>query len=178
MKTTITEALAELKLIKKKVQQKQALLQGNILRAHHLKDPHESEGGTFERNKRELQSIMDLHKRYIAVKGSIFKANAETNLTIDDNTMSVNDWITWKREIANDEIKMFSTLHGALKRDLDNAAKSMQAYKDESGVAHLAQWIPNFDLGTLISEHEFRQTLLDKLDGKLSLINATVTIEV
>jgi hypothetical protein len=45
MQTTITEALSEINLIKKKIEKKQQDVIGNLVRWEHLKDPFESVGG-------------------------------------------------------------------------------------------------------------------------------------
>ena len=43
---TITEALSEINLIKKKIEHKKKTAMGLLVKAEHAKDPYESEGGT------------------------------------------------------------------------------------------------------------------------------------
>jgi len=64
---TITEALSQVNLVKKKLDHKKKAALQLLVRAEHVKDPYESEGGTKEFLKRELQAIDDLHTRLRAL---------------------------------------------------------------------------------------------------------------
>lgn len=102
-KITITEALSEINLIKKKTIKKQEIVTQNLARAKHMPDPYVNEGGSFEFNKRELQAIKDLNLRMTKIRGAISRANLENKITISGETRSINDWLTWKREISGQE---------------------------------------------------------------------------
>jgi hypothetical protein len=57
---TITEALSEINLIKKKLVSKRGNVTQNLTRALHVKDPYESQGGSEAMIRAEVQSIADL----------------------------------------------------------------------------------------------------------------------
>src|SRR5277367_6394116 len=97
---TITEALAELKTIDKRIQKKREFVLGYLLRQEMFKDPLERDGGSVSAIKREMQSIRDLEERKIGIRRAIQQANERTNVTVGKQTRSIADWLVWKREVA------------------------------------------------------------------------------
>jgi hypothetical protein len=176
-KMTITEALAEVKLIEKKVEKKVAHVQANLVRYEHITDPYQKEGGSQEVMRRELQAIADLDKRLVGIRGAIANANISNTLTIGEHARSIYDWITWKREIAEKRNKMYGDLSTTLKRFLDKEAAQPTVYKTDDAKVHLAKIILNVDYAATQEKYEKDGSLLETLDGKLSLKNATTLVE-
>src|SRR5579863_1653454 len=62
---TITEALAEIKTINKRLESKRESVRNYIARDVRVRDPLEKEGGSAEFIKRERQAIIDLEERIV-----------------------------------------------------------------------------------------------------------------
>lgn len=91
-KITITEALSEVNLIKKKIASKQNRITTALVRATHVADPFESEGGSKAMIKSELQGIHDLNRRLARIRAGISQANLETEITIGEDNRTIHDW--------------------------------------------------------------------------------------
>ena len=101
--TTITEALAEIPTIEKRIEKKSEFILNYLYRQSAVRDPHEKDGGSSTLIHRELQAIHDLQERIIKIRSAIQKANAENTITILKETKSIVDWLTWRREVAPEQ---------------------------------------------------------------------------
>lgn len=174
---TITEALSEVKLIQKKIEKKRQFVLTNLTRFEHLKDPLETGGGSTKVLHAELQSIEDLQTRLETIRWAIADANSKTTLTLDGKTKSLTAWLSWKRDLADTDIAFRNSIHTSLKQSFDRAATQPQVYKtEETQTPQLAKLILNLDYGEMVKRAERTSELLEKLDGKLSLLNATIVI--
>lgn len=172
---TLTEALAEIKLIEKKVESKKQFVLGNLYRFKHMNDPL-IDGKV--KLASEMQAIQDLYGRHVVIRGKIAEANLANKITIGDQTHSIHTWLTWKREVAEKHRDIFKTVHVALKAAMDTAGRQPQVYKDDTGTIHVFEIVTNLDYQDYVKKHEETQDVIEKLDGLLSLKNATVTIEI
>ena len=177
---TITEGLSEINLIKKKLATKRANIHQITIRATHVPDVYEKEGGSRAHIDREMQSISDLYHRLIRIRSQISAANlvhvisiTEEDLTI---SQSIHDWLIWKREIVKDEIGFFNNANHAIKMHLDTISKQPQVHKDEQGTIHLVKHEINVDYPKWIRYQANLNSILEKLDGQLSLKNAIIEI--
>src|SRR5439155_22848829 len=100
MATTITEALAEIKTIGKRLEKKRSAILQLIARDSRVKDPLEKEGGSVRYIQAERQSVKDLETRIVAIRTAIQKSNLSTPLALDGQSMSVAEWLTWRREVS------------------------------------------------------------------------------
>lgn len=178
MEVTITEALAELKLIKARVEKKKQFIANYLARQEGVKDPLEKQGGSVAALKAERQSVMDLLNRFVKIRSAVADANSKTNLTILDVTRSVADWLVWKRDVApvvkNIQDSMASSINSVRndgrKKGLNVVAEGQAQRPDDI--------IVNIDEKELAEESEKTVETLGVLDGKLSLHNATVKVVV
>lgn len=177
-KITITEALSEVNLIKKKIIAKQARIQSAVVRAEHNPDPFLSDGGSSAMVKAESQGIHDLNRRLSKIRSEISRANLGNEITLGEDTRSIHDWLVWKREIAKDQIKFTYDVHRAVKAHLDMTAKQPQVYKDADGNNQLVKWTINVDYAYWLKQNEQLEEKLEQLDGKLSLKNATIVVNI
>lgn len=178
-KMTITEALAEIKLILKKIDKLQKVVNSNLFRYEHSKDPFESDGGSRMFAEASLQSIKNLYQRLSKIRAAITKANLENSLTIGDTTLSLHEWLTYKREIAKPTIAYYLELQNSLKQKMDEHDKRPQVYKDEAtGKIEIAKLHASLDYAKIVAENQKLSDIEQTLDGKLSLKNATIVIEV
>ncbi len=171
MELTVTEALAEIKLILKKIKAKEQFVLLHCCRQSNLRDPFENDGGTSALIQREMQGIADLQTRWINIRTAITAANLSNKLTIQDKTMTVAEWLTWKREISESSARFMQMVESAI----NTIRQKVQGRTDAAGQQPV-------DVIVSLSEknlHEVRlaeNEVLDLLDGRLSLFNATTTI--
>jgi len=177
-KITITEALSEINLIKKKVITKQSKIECALIRAEHLPDPFLTEGGSEEMIKREYQGLRDLNRRLQTIRAKISLANLSNEITVEDETRSIHDWLIWKREISADQIKFTHRVHTAIAGHMKTAGTQPQVFKDAEDKVKLVQYKVNIDYAEWLQRHTVLSEKLEKLDGKLSLKNATIVLEI
>jgi len=173
--TTITEALAETKVIAKKIEKKEAFIRQYLMRQRIVVDP--IEGGSKAAIEREFQAIGDLTKNLIKIRMAIAKANLETHLEIDGMKLPVTAWLAWRREVAPERLMFEKAIISQIERvRIETSAKLQKAGSD----MERSQWELDTcaDETVLHANVEAVQARLDVLDGKLSLINATTRIEV
>src|SRR6266851_1458935 len=96
MGMTITEALAEIKTIGKRLEKKKQAVLANIGRDSRLKDPLED---SVKYVAQERQAIEDLEKRIVAIRTAIQKKNLETPCTVGENTFMVQEWLNLRKEV-------------------------------------------------------------------------------
>lgn len=175
---TVTEALSEINLIKKKVTAKQEKIQGMLTRVEHLADPFASDGGSPQVIKNEYQALYDLQRRLMKIRAAISSANLENTITIGLATYTIHDWLIWKREVRAGHIGFVSAVNRLIKTHLDQQSRQPQVYKDEAGAVQLVKTSINIDYPTWLKYEAEMTEMTEKLDGQLSLKNATILVEV
>jgi len=180
MRTTITEALQEIKTIGKRIEKKRANLAQYVARDARLKDPLEREGGSVEYVRRERQGLKDLEARIVAIRTAIQRSNLDVQVTIADSTRSVAEWLTWRREIAPASQQFLSQLAAGIKQIREkvqkSGAKTISAGTEQEAAP--GDVIVHLEEKALLDEQEKFETVLGELDGRLSLLNATTVIEI
>lgn len=177
MVMTITEALAEIKLITNKLMKKKEWCVTNVVRFKHAPDPYADKGGTKVVMSQELQSIEDLEGRIAAIRTAIMKANLENTADVMGTTKTIYEWLVWRKEIASNKRSFLQQIYSTAKNSVDRHAASPQVCKSESGVVTLVEMEVNVDYGDYNNKAAYVLEVFDKLDGILSLKNATITIE-
>lgn len=174
---TITEALAELKTLKARIEKKRAGVLPYLLRPAVMRDPMEKDGGVAQWISRERQGIADMETRYVALRTAIQRKNLESKLKVGDAEKTVADWLTWRREVSQGQVQFLA----AIGREIANARKDPRtqgrAIKPE-GEATSMDIIAHVNEVELLAESDALVGILGELDGKLSLANATLVIEV
>lgn len=179
-KMTITEALAEIKLITSKLEKKRTRVLGNLMRCANQVDPLEHEGGSVKYLESEMQSIAALEENLIKIRGAIMSANLLHVAEIMGKTKTIYEWLVWKREIVNPMKSFYQLIYTKTKESVDYADKNPHVLrKPEPGtMPELAKMEPNLNYMEFSKKHEEVSDILSKLDGVLSLKNATIVIEV
>jgi len=184
--TTITEALQEIKTINERLAKKRETVKGFIARDNRLRDPLEREqGGSAGFITRERQAMGDLEKRIVRLRTAIQNSNLNTPLTLGDQTKTVAEWLTWRKEVATGQISFVSGLILALatkRAEVQGTEVARQARRGyqaapEAPMAPIELTV-NVNERELAEENENLAARLSELDGKLSLLNATTKIEV
>lgn len=171
MSVTITEALAEIKTIVKRLEKKRAFVLAHVTRDDKLKDPLENAGGSATILKQERQSIDDLEARVVRLRNAINVSNQSTTLTVANDTRPVAEWLTWRREIMPTYRKFLVSLNNGIQNDRRDASYGRLE-------ADQPDMVVNIDERALGEEAEKLEEILGSLDGQLSLLNATTSIEV
>lgn len=185
MGMTITEALAEIKTIGKRLEKKRTAVLSNLARDARLKD--NLAGGAEEFVRTERQAIGDLETRIVVIRTAIQRSNLETKATIGETSKSVAEWLTFRREVATGRQQFLTNINNGLRglRDkitreggrVSTGAVSATAIV-ESGKQAPLEVIIHLDEKALLEEQELLEKVLGDLDGKLSLLNATTVIDV
>jgi hypothetical protein len=174
---TITEALAELKLITSKVEKKKQFIMTYMGRQEGAKDPLAKDGGSGKAIHAELQAINDLSNNFIKLRSAIASVNASTTVEVCGVTRTVADWLTWRRSVAPMEQGFQQSLVNQISGLRNKARQSnFRTVTHESEAKDPTDVIIELDEKHLSQEIEKTQEMLDKLDGKLSLHNATTKI--
>ena len=168
IKITITEALAEVKLITQKIESKTSFISEHVAWSSKLKDPLESSGGSTVIISQELQAIRDLSERLVLLRGKITESNMTTFLTLGKVNRCISDWLIWRREVAPLLNKLYLSMSNSAKTV---AARSFSKSEATEDVSMSISWKDLSDWSQAL------QIILGELDGKLSLLNARTEIE-
>jgi hypothetical protein len=176
-KITITEALAEIPTIKKRIENEQKFISGYLCRVNGIRDPFEKEGGTPIAIQQKFQSLKDLRQRWINIRSAIAKANSENTITIHGETKTISDWLTFRRELADVQTRFYQSLAEML-RNMRAAQlqKGYQMVEKDSG--SMSDVVVNISEKTLNDDIARLDDILGMLDGQLSLKNATIQIDI
>ena len=179
MKITITEALAEIKTIGKRLEKKRESVFQYIGRQEGIKDPLEKSGGSEKFIKQETQAIGDLESRIIALRSGIQRTNDVTTVTIGTISRTISEWLIWKRDVLPKSKEFLGKFRQVIQGIKDNAKRqgNMVVAKGETPQAP-TDVIINMDEAKLASQIENLEEVIGSLDGQLSLKNATTFVEI
>ena len=177
-KITITEALAELKTIDKRLAKKREFVQKYLARMDVVKDPLEKDGGSVTALQRERQAIGDLEERKIAIRRAIAETNGMTSLSVNGTVRSMADWLVWRREVAPTRQQFLSQLNATIQGVRDQATRKGGAIVESGGGTKEADVVVNINEINLSEDIEGLEETLGSLDGQLSLKNATTFVEI
>lgn len=179
MSITITEALAEIKTIGKRLEKKRQFVGMYCVRQEIVHDPLANQGGSEKALVEERQAIADLENRIVKIRMAINTANAGTMVTVGIETRTIAEWITWRRDVVPGRKGFYTALQGTLanvRRDAQQ--KGLNVVAQVGSQPNDKNIVVNLDERALAQEIEALETTLGTLDGLLSLKNATITIEV
>lgn len=176
---TITESLAEIKTIGKRLESKREFVMTYLLRQDAMKDPLSKDGGSVQALDREMQAMRDLEERVVRIRIGINESNLRTKVRIGRVERSVAEWLVWRREVAP---LLKARLHSIAQRIEQGRAeaqrKGVAVISPGTEASKGSDLIVNYDEALLAKQREELEETLATLDGRLSLLNATTTIEV
>ena len=181
--TTITELLAEIKTIEKRIEKKREVVKAHLARNELLRDPFERDGGSARMLEQELQGIQDLEARRVLIRLAIQDANRRISVTVRDRTQTIAEWLIWRREVApkrQEFLRLLSTGLAQLRREAQakgaTVGMAQAAAAVQVGAQQVQNVVVNIDELALVREIEQLEEILGTLDGMLSLRNATESI--
>jgi hypothetical protein len=175
--STITEALAEIKTIGKRIEKKREFIGGYLGRQEGAKDPLEKDGGSIKVITEERQSIADLEGRVIALRAGIRGTNEYRKVTIGKFERTIADWLTWRREVAPGQQQFLNKLRSQLSAIREQTKRQGAKFVSVGDTAETStDVLVNIDERELAKQIEELEEVLGTLDGQLSLVNATAHI--
>ena len=177
MPITITEALADIKTVAKRIEKKREFILGYLARPDGVKDPLEKDGGSAEAIKREEQAIGDLETRVIALRRGIGLANDRVAVEVCGQSRTITDWLTWRRDVAPKRKEFLGRVSATVRQLRQNATKQgFATLAPGQPAANPNDMIVNIQEAALAADIERLEQTLGELDGRLSLHNATAMI--
>ncbi len=178
MPLTITEALAEIKTIGKRLEKKRATVLQFLGRQDGIRDPLDKDGGSLVFIQQERQAIADLGTRIVNLRRGIQYANDANSVTINGVTKSISEWLTWRRDVAPGMQAFLSQMRQTVNGYRAQAQKQGSVLVASGATAERpTDFIINISEQDLAKEIEALEETLGTLDGQLSLKNATVIIQ-
>jgi len=174
MEKTITEALAEIKVIGKRITSKDDALQNALVRSSDKIDPHEANGGSTAYVASLKQGIKALTDNIVAIRTAILKKNCEETITVAGVTKTISEWLVWKREVY----PVLSSLYNGMQNRIRRADSDMDSYGRMSQGEDKKSAIINADIQALNNDAEQIAACYEQLDGQLSLKNATLMVDI
>ena len=166
---TITEGLAEIKLINNKINKKTKAVIDVSIRNEKFKDPYENEGGSAKFVQDTMQTITDLAERKKNIRMAIQLANEATVVKIGNYEMTIAEWLIWRRETLPSIKTSYMQVYSHVKQE-ESMNNSFD--KDSAGL------VISVDAPSVHKKLEELGEIEDEIDGKLSMINATTTITI
>lgn len=177
--TTITEGLAELKTLRKRIDKKRESIGQYLARAEAVRDPLEKQGGSETHIRNESQAVVQLEDNYVELRRRIAVANDATIVTVLSISRPISDWLIWRREIAPARQAWLSDLRSGiqqLRAQTQKRGGSMISATATTVDTKPDDIVVNIDEAALDKEMEQLGEILGTLDGQLSLKNATTGI--
>lgn len=176
---TITEALAEIKTITKRISSKREFIETYQLRIDSLKDPLEKDGGSAKAVAEAAQAVADLETRMVALRSAIASANESNTIALEGVEKSISDWLIWRREIAPGQERFMIGLASKLASARNSVAGQKYRWgSDTKQDDKPVDIIVNIDETKLNADREKMKNILGQLDGQLSLKNATIMLTI
>lgn len=170
---TVTEALSKINLTQKKIADKRTAMQSYIVRPEMMRDPLEGDGGSEKFVTETRQAIRDLEQYLVNLRLAVAKANTSTQLTVCGETKIIAEWLVWRRDIAPNYKTELRQIVSAIQND-----RSRYGQATRQSTEAPPQVVVNLSEVELHKEVEQYTTIMEELDGQLSLKNATTFVEI
>lgn len=177
MPITITEALAEIPTIDKRIQKKKEFVCNFLFRQSAVRDPHEKDGGSEDVLKRELQSITDLTQRKITIRLAITQANLSNHIVIEGQTKTIAEWLTWRREVAPTIDNLYQAMAQKF-NEMRTVARQQGLNVSDKDAGFSKDFVTHFSEKELAELRDVHEKTIGLLDGQLSLKNATILLDI
>lgn len=176
---SIHEAFAELRVLKAKREQKRQFVQRFAFRIKAHADPLERVGGAEKTVREEMQAIADLDAREISIREQIAKVNDVVLITIGTQTKSLAAWLLIRRHTGPARKAFLDGLATLIttSRTQMQSKRVTEAAK-EAGNPEALDLVLHLDELALQRMREDEEAVLNELDGKITLANATTMITI
>jgi hypothetical protein len=175
---TVTEGLAEIKTLLKRIEAKRKFILDHVGRLGQYKDPFEQDGGAVSIIKRERQAFKDLLQRIVRIRVAIQAQNRATSLTVEGMTLTVAEWLAWRKDAAPQIQALLTGLCNGVAELKTETLQSTYRNSAQNAGAGSENFVLHLSETDLAKETENFQQVIGVLDGQLSLLNATTMITV
>jgi len=185
-KLTVTEALAEIRTIKKRLPKLRESVGKFVVQIAQARDPHRDlDGGSAEYVRRERQRISDLERRYLELRLAIQRSNLSTEIGFLTSSgvgysSSVAEALLWKNDLVEGQKTFLAGLAKIVEfgRTKAKSGGGRTVAADQADEAGDADVLVHLDEAELLEEIDRVEEILGLIDGKVTLLNSTTTIEV
>ena len=172
---TITEALAEKRVIDKRIESASSAIQNYVARQSSLVDPLARQGGSEKYIAEQRQSIKDLFERKIRIQNAINQSNDKTRATVGNVTRTIAEWLIWKRDVAPSMDRIYDKITAKIEYARNFNQQRTMPNKDAIGAVDT---VISLDEKQFNEEMAAHQEIVNVLDGVLSMKNATTYVDV
>lgn len=173
---TVSEALAEIKTLTKRIADKQDFIHKSLGRPEYARDPFAEQGGARSALNAAFQSLRDLEERLAGLRMSILASNMKTTVTIGKITATIQRWLTLRREVLPQRRQFIQKLLDEIQNTRANAQRQGNQVVRDGTPARPTDLLLHVDEIALFTEREEIDTILWDLDGRLSQSNATTQV--
>lgn len=166
----IIDALKELPLIEKKLQKNNSMLAKYSSYGSHVGPEFSSEKEQTIQVSGLIASSSDLIKRYIKIKRVLAVTNATIKVTIDDTTMTIMEWITYRNKGA----AMFIAIPNSI--STKNGANDINTQKVDLNGGVPVSIVRCYDEVNRVAFAEEYENIRGQVDATLEKINATTDL--
>ncbi len=174
-KLTITEALAEKRVIDKRIESASNAIHNYVARQASLVDPLAKQGGSEKYIAEQRQSIHDLLERKISIQNAINQSNDKTSATVHGVTRTIAEWLIWKRDVALAADRIYSKISNKIETSRNINQQRVTSGKESAAIADTVIALDEKQFYEEIAAH---QEIENVLDGVLSMKNATTYVDV
>jgi hypothetical protein len=168
----ITVVLGDIKTLMSRRQKTGEAIRKYAFHPSNVVDPFAKDGGSEKYVEGLIQSYNALNDRLVTLRTIILEANLINTLTIHGVNKSVQGWLTWRREVMDEEYFLFSNLIMA------TDAKRNEISRFPAQGENVITLIVNFNESKINEAANLIQKINDDLDTQLSLFNALTLVEV
>lgn len=161
----IIEGLKKLNLLDKKMKHNCNAIEKYASQVSSEKPIFESEKEQKNQVRQLIQANKDLFEEYLSLKDKIDKTNATVEITIGDETRTINQFLNIHRKMGKNLTDTFTSLND------NNGYSKLLKYKDEN--IHI---IRHYDEKSKNNNLRYWQDLIGDISGKLEVVNATTDI--
>ena len=175
---TVSEALAVLKTLEMRINKKLGNILPYVYRQEALRDPLDDVGGSKSYINKEIQSMEDLQEYRLDLRRAIQDSNEKTDVTVLGETRTIADWLMWRREILPHKQNVYTQILAKIEQARNEANRQGYAISQQDNKRFSPDFIVNVDEAEMREKLDRLQNIDGKLDGQLSLKNATTVIDV
>jgi hypothetical protein len=173
----ISEAMSEIKLFVKKISNQREIVLRHMIREDFRRDPFDRDGSTQEvQVKAALQSIKQLEENIVTYRAAITQTNMAKNLTLEGITMSVAEWLIWKREVLPIRKNLLAAMSTQVKQAMSSTPTVRTSRPGVETQDVQSKYVFNVSDKWIAEEIQKLDTIEERLDGQLSLFNATTDV--
>lgn len=176
-KMTITQALAERKIIRSRIEREYSEMSRYMVREDNRIDPLEKIGGSEKYIKERQQAIDALIERYVRMMKAIHVFNTSTMVEFAGRTRTVDEWLTYHKDLVSTQIGSCLLIQKVVDSALKTNDKVMVVAGKRGETEKPVQVVINTNPVAFNENISNLMEMKDRLWSMLSMLNAKTEIE-